>query len=110
MAVSAGWLSIPELGHLKQHDWWKLEWRHIWPRQKLVSDAFHLAAFGAAIIQILAFPNGPGYDASELTVLVMMASLYSILRIASHSGGNRCELSTFHFYLWISWPPRFSST
>ncbi|MBI4188352.1 MAG: sensor histidine kinase [Chloroflexi bacterium] len=82
MAVSTGSLSVPKTEWPKWYAWWQVDWQQAWPRQKIISDAFRLAAFSAAILQILAFPNGPGYDASELTGLVIAAGLYSILKIA----------------------------
>lgn len=53
-----------------------------WPRQKIVCDSFRLAAFGAAVLQMAAFPQGPGYDASEMEWLVAVAGSYTLLKIA----------------------------
>lgn len=82
MAVSTGLLSVAKAEWPKRYAWWQVDWQQAWPRQKIISDIFRLAAFTAALIQILAFPNGPGYDASRLTGLVIAAGLYSILKIA----------------------------
>ncbi|MBI4283308.1 MAG: sensor histidine kinase [Chloroflexi bacterium] len=82
MAVSTGELSIPKVEQPERYKWWELVWGHAWPRQKIISDSFRLMAFTAALIQIVAFPHGPGYHASEVTGLVIAAGLYSILKIA----------------------------
>ncbi|MBI2851682.1 MAG: histidine kinase dimerization/phosphoacceptor domain-containing protein [Chloroflexi bacterium] len=77
-------------------------WHYVWSRQKIISDVFRLVAFGAAILQIVAFPvglgynafpdsfirgsrafpwGGPGYSAAELVPVVLLGGIYSILKI-----------------------------
>lgn len=101
MAVLTQWLRV-----LGSEQVWavlpRLRWRYAWPRQKIISDAFRLLAFGAAILQIIAFPNGigynafpdsfirgsrilpwgGGYNASELIPVILLGGLYSMLKIA----------------------------
>ncbi|MBI4302913.1 MAG: sensor histidine kinase [Chloroflexi bacterium] len=108
MAVSTGSLSIPKIEQPKWYGWWKAEW--VWTRQRIISGAFRLMAFSAAIFQIVAFPNGPvpynafpdsfisgskayppgfGYNAAELVGLVVAAGVYSLLKIVQPSRWQR---------------------
>ncbi|MBI2832500.1 MAG: sensor histidine kinase [Chloroflexi bacterium] len=103
MAISTERLSMREVGQSGLVWRWSLARLRAWPRQKTIADIFRLAAFSAAILQIVAFPNGPapynafpdsfisgskafpyatGYNAAALTGLVIAAGIYSILKIA----------------------------
>lgn len=110
MAVS-GSLSVPKAAVPKWRAW-HLEWKEVWPRQNIISGAFRLAAFTAAIFQIVAFPNGPvpynafpdsfisgskgypgfGYNASELVGLIIAAGVYSVLKIAQPFSWQRIRV------------------
>ncbi|MBI4284841.1 MAG: hypothetical protein HY670_02940 [Chloroflexi bacterium] len=102
MAIATGELLVPKTQKAKRYAYWGMKGRALWPSQKIIADCFRLAAFSAAILQIVAFPNGPGYSAfpdffigwskihpsvsgyqvSWMLVLVVAAGLYSVLKIA----------------------------
>jgi signal transduction histidine kinase len=67
--------------------------RFAWPRDKTITSAFRLAAFGAGLLQIAAFPGGPGYVASELTGLIVVAGVYTLLKIAQPFGWQRSRIA-----------------